>query len=89
MITSNIDGDFYHHIYKNFGDYLAVTFFLNRDEVPPEEPDLLRYILKEGRESEFIQFLLLNVHQLVFDENYQDDMRTAISLHMQKNIDEN
>ena len=89
MNTDNTGGDYYHNIFKAFVDYLAVTFFLEKDEVPPEEPDLLGYLLKEGREREFIQFLLLNVHQLVFDENYQDDMRTGISLHMQKNIDEN
>lgn len=39
-------------------------FFLDKDEEPPEAPDLFEHILKEGREKEFIQFLILNLHHL-------------------------
>ena len=82
MNKDNYGGDYYRHIFKNFVDYLVVTFFLEQDEEPPEESDLFEYILTEGREREFIDFLVLNVHRLVFEENYQDEMKTTFSLHL-------
>ena len=72
------NADFYEHIYKEFIDFLAVSFFLHKDEEPPENPDLLKYIHTTSRDCEFIDYLILNIHRLVFVENFSDKIKTAI-----------
>ena len=83
----NTNGDYYETIYKVFIDYLAVDFFLNRNEEPPMETDLLKHIYDNSLEREFIDYLILKIHELVFIENFNDEIKTAFRLHMQKNID--
>jgi hypothetical protein len=87
MNKGNTRSDFYEQLYKSFIDYLAVDFFLSRNEEPPEKPDLLKHIHTSALDCEFIDYLMLNIHRLVFVENFSDEMKTAIGFHIQKNID--
>jgi hypothetical protein len=84
MNKQNANSDFYEHLYESFIDYLAIDFFLSKNEEPSQEPDLLKFIHTNSRDCEFIEYLILNIHRLVFVENSSDEMKTAVSMHLQK-----
>jgi hypothetical protein len=83
MSRINVSEEFYKYVYKGFIDYLATTFFLDKEEGPPQEGDLLKHIHDTSRDCEFIDFLILKIHQLTYVENYGNEMRTAIFTHLE------
>ncbi len=84
----NTNGDFYELNFKIFKEFLALSFFLDKDELPPPDSDLIEFIHNASRDSEFIEYLILGIHRLVYVENFPDELKTAISMHLAKKMND-
>jgi hypothetical protein len=83
-MKENASSDFSEYTLPIITDLLAVLYFLENNEVPPEEPDLLLYIHKNYGDIAFINFLIRNIHRLINSESFGDELKTLIKMHIEK-----
>ncbi len=83
MLKDNTTRNFSEHIIPIIKDYLATVYFITHNNPVPKVPDLYDFIVKGSDHWAFTDYLIENIHRFIYVETFADEIKTAISLHLQ------
>lgn len=83
MLKENTSRNFSEHIIPILKDYLCVDYFLYQKDPIPNEKDLLKYICTGSNSWAFTDYLIQNIHRLIYVDSFSDELKTVLTLHIQ------